>query len=75
MAFSLIEIEQQASQLLPSDRAKLVEFLLESLQEPMSVEIEQAWDDEIAHRVKAYENGETTTFSAKAVFAEARRVP
>lgn len=74
MTFSLFEIEQQASQLLPSDRAQLAEFLLESLQEPMNIEVEQAWGDEIERRVKAYENGEAVLFPAQEVFAEARRV-
>ena len=50
-----MEIEQQAAQLLPNDREKLAEFLLESLQGP----------------VNAYENGEVSTISAEVVFAEA----
>lgn len=74
MAFSLIEIEQHAAQLLPSDRAKLVEFLLESLQRPVDAEIKRVWGEEISHRVSAYESGEASTFSAEVVFAEARRI-
>jgi putative addiction module component (TIGR02574 family) len=75
MELSLLEIEQQASLLLPDERAKLAEFLLESLQEAVSSEIKQAWDDEIENRVKAFEDGGLTTFSAESVFAEAKRVP
>lgn len=75
MELSLLEIEQQASLLLPGERAKLAEFLLESLQEAVSPEIKQAWNDEIENRVKAFEDGGLTTFSAESVFAEAKRVP
>jgi putative addiction module component (TIGR02574 family) len=74
MASSLLEIEQQASQLPPGDRAKLAEFLLESLQEPVMAEVEQEWEKEIALRAAAYEKGEISTFPAEAVFAEARRL-
>lgn len=74
MANTLIEIEQQAAQLPPSDRAKLAEFLLESLQDSALAEIEQEWEQEIASRVAAFERGETGVFAAEAVFAEAKRL-
>ena len=74
MTSSLLEIERQASQLSPGDRAKLAEFLLESLQDPVMVEVKQGWEKEIALRVTAYENGEAPAFPAEAVFAEARRL-
>lgn len=74
MAFTLIEIEQHAAQLLPNDRAKLAEFLLESLQDPFGADVEKVWGEEISRRVSAYENGETSTFSADVVFAEAMRL-
>lgn len=74
MAFSLIEMEQQASQLPAGDRAKLAEFLLESLQDPVLTEIEQEWEKEIAHRVEAYDKGEISSYPAEFVFAEARRL-
>lgn len=73
MTFSLIEIEQHAAQLAPNERAKLAEFLLESLQSPVDADIKQVWDAEISQRVSTYENGEAATFSAEVVFAEARR--
>lgn len=75
MTFSLLEIEQQASQLKAEDRAKLAEFLLETLQEPAIEAVEQEWAEEISRRVSAYENGETSTFSSDIVFAESRRRP
>lgn len=74
MTYSLLDIEQQAAQLPPADRAKLAEFLLESLQDPAISEVELAWEKEIALRVLAYEKGDTLSFSAETVFAEARRL-
>jgi hypothetical protein len=41
--------------------------------EPMA-EVEAAWEQEIRHRVEAFERGEVETFSAEEVFAEARRI-
>ena len=74
MTTSLFEIVQQASLLPPDDRAKLAEFLLESLQEKISTEIEQEWESEIARRVSAFEAGEVFTIPAQDVFAEAKRL-
>ena len=74
MTTSLIEIEQQASLLSPDDRAKLAEFLLESLQEPIFADVEQEWEQEIAHRVSAFEAGEVFTISAQDVFGEAKQL-
>ncbi len=74
MTTSLYEVEQQASLLPADDRAKLAEFLLESLQEKISTEIEQEWELEIARRVLAFDAGEVSTIPARDVFDEARRL-
>jgi putative addiction module component (TIGR02574 family) len=74
MNASLAEIERQAALLAPSDRARLAEFLLESLQESGAAEIERAWEIEISRRVAAYESGRMETIPAAEVFAEARRI-
>jgi putative addiction module component (TIGR02574 family) len=42
--------------------------------EAPSPEIEAAWDREIARRIAAYERGESKTYPADEVFAEARRM-
>ena len=73
MSSSLSDIEKQAQELSPEDRAKLVESLLESLHVPMSG-IESAWEKEIEGRVAAYDSGETKTYDAEDVFAEAMRL-
>jgi putative addiction module component (TIGR02574 family) len=74
MASTLLEIEEQAAQLPPGDRAKLAEFLLESLQENISYEVEREWKNEIETRLASYEKGETLSYSATEVFAEAKRL-
>lgn len=74
MSISLYEVEQQASLLPPDDRAKLAEFLLESLQEKSPMEIEQEWKQEIARRVSAFEAGEMSTIPAQDVFDEAKHL-
>ncbi len=68
------DIEQQARILPTDERARLVELLLESLQEPSLAEIEAAWQREIEERIAAYDRGEMQTHPAEDVFAEARRI-
>ena len=74
MSDTLKELEARARALSPEERAKLAEYLLESLRDAPLAEIEKAWEMEIAERVAAYDRGELPTFSAEAVFAEARRL-
>jgi putative addiction module component (TIGR02574 family) len=74
MTSSLKEIEQQARALVAEERAKLAESLLESLQGSLLSEIESAWAREIEDRVAAYDRGETHSYAAEDVFAEAQRL-
>ena len=74
MAISLATIEQQAQALSVTERARLAEFLLESLVDTPQAEINAAWNQEIDARVEAYERGEVQTYPAEDVFAEARRI-
>lgn len=57
MAATLKELERQARALEAEERAKLAEFLLESLHSPLS-DIEAAWAHEIEARVAAFDRGE-----------------
>lgn len=75
MSALLAELEQQACALLPEERAKLVEILLESLRDSSISEIETEWKREIEKRVAAFDGGELQTYPAEDVFAEARRMP
>ena len=74
MPRSFAEIEEQARQLPPDERARLAELILESLQETSLSEVDAAWQQEIDERVAAYDRGEATTHPAEDVFAEARRI-
>lgn len=73
MAETVEELEQQARKLVPEDRARLVELLLESLHSPIS-EIEAAWEQEIENRIATFDRGEMQDYAAEDVFAEARRL-
>ncbi len=74
MPDTLEELQTQARSLSPEERAKLADFLPDSLRDAPLAEIEQAWEREIGERVAAFERGELPTFSAESVFAEARRL-
>ncbi|HTT39145.1 MAG TPA: addiction module protein [Burkholderiales bacterium] len=74
MSDTLSELEQQARALPAEERARLVEVLLDSLRGTEIAEIEAEWQREIADRLAAYDRGETQTFAAEEVFAEARRL-
>ena len=74
MAASLSELERQAQSLSADDRARLAEMLLESLQGTRLSDVEAAWKQEIEKRVAAFDRGDSPTFPAEDVFAEARRI-
>jgi len=73
MSSSFRKIEEQARSLSAEDRAKLAEFMLESLHTSIE-EIEAAWSEEIALRIDAFEKGDIPAYSAEQVFAEARQI-
>jgi putative addiction module component (TIGR02574 family) len=68
------EVEVQVRQLLPEERARLAELLLESLAEVSSPSVLAAWDAEIGARVATYERGEVALIPAEDVFARARKL-
>jgi putative addiction module component (TIGR02574 family) len=74
MASSLKDLEQMARALAAEERAQLADSLLASLQVPPLSDIETLWEREIEARVAAYDRGETQTYAAEDVFAEARRL-
>jgi putative addiction module component (TIGR02574 family) len=67
------EIEEQARQLSPEERARLADVMLESLLEIRDPEIDEAWDREIERRLDRLDRGESKTYSTDEVLAEARR--
>lgn len=74
MADVVKELAERGRALVPEDRSRLVDMLLESLHEPPLAEIEAAWSQEIERRVAAFQRGEVQTYAAEDVFAEARRL-
>lgn len=74
MASSLKDVEKLAHALAAEERAQLADSLLASLQTSPLSEIRTLWDREIEARVAAFDRGETQTYAADDVFAEARRL-
>ena len=74
MVASLKEMSSKHGRWQREERAKLAEVLLESLQTPPLSDIEAEWAREIEDRVAAFDRGETETYAAEDVFAEARRL-
>lgn len=68
------EIEEQAKSLLPEERARLAESLLESLRDEGTADVEAAWEREIEARVAAYRRGEEEVIDGEKVLAELRQI-
>lgn len=65
------ELEAAALSLPRSERARLAERLIASLDE--DAEVEEAWAAEVRRRLDAYRRGEIQAAPAEDVLAEARR--
>ncbi|MFT3664894.1 addiction module protein [Piscinibacter sp.] len=68
------ELAFRGKQLPRGERERLVDELLESLNEPASTELDAAWAAEIERRLAAYDRGEAQALSAEEVFAKARAI-
>ena len=68
------ELAQRGKALLPQDRSRLVDLLLESLHEPAIAEVEAAWEVEIERRLAEHDRGEINSIDADEVFAKARSI-
>ncbi|WP_293370109.1 addiction module protein [Nevskia sp.] len=68
------ELARQGRQLSREDRERLVDDLLESLNEPAVSELDAAWAAEVDRRLAAYDRGEVMAVSAEQVFAKARAI-
>ena len=74
MTDRVTELAERGKSLPPEDRARLVDLLLVSLQEPATAGAEAAWDTEIDRRLDAYERGEVEAIPAEDVFVRARKI-
>ncbi|WP_157269402.1 addiction module protein [Azohydromonas aeria] len=68
------ELVQHGLALSPEDRQRLVDRLLESLNEPAASQLDSAWAPEIERRLAEYDRGEVQAVDADEVFAKARRI-
>ncbi|MDZ7813758.1 MAG: addiction module protein [Ideonella sp.] len=68
------ELALRGKQLPRVERERLVDELLESLNEPAAAELDTAWSDEIERRLAAYDRGEIEALPVQDVFAKARAI-
>jgi len=68
------ELAAQGRTLPPEERVRLLDLLLESLDETPNTEIERASTAAITRRVSAHERGEGNLFDAEEAMAEAARI-
>ena len=74
MQDQVTELAQRGKALLPEERSRLVDILLESLHEPVIAEVEAAWELEIGRRFDEHDRGEANSIDADEVFAKARSI-
>lgn len=74
MSDLVTELAKQGRSLPPEERVRLLDLLLESLDETSNTEIETAWNVEITRRVASHERGEGKLYNAEEVMAEATRI-
>ena len=74
MADQVAELVKRARALAPQERERLVDQLLESINEPAAAELDAAWEAEIERRLAEYDRGDVQAIDAEEVFAKARRL-
>jgi len=74
MADPVLELAERGRSLSPSERARLVDLLLVSLDGPDSSVLSDAWEQEIERRIAAYRDGRAQAYDLDEVLAEARRL-
>ena len=74
MQDQVMELAQRGKALSPQERSRLVDLLLESLNEPAVAEVEAAWDVEIKRRLAEYDRGDVKSIDAEEVFSKARSI-
>ena len=68
------ELVQRGRALSPEDRERLVDSLLESLNEPSVAEMDASWEAEIERRLKEIDEGRVQLVDAENLFARTRRL-
>lgn len=73
MPLSVAEIEHEVSQLTPDERARLIGFLIDSLEPSDEGDIEAAWEEEVLARSNEIQEGHVTPVSADEALDRVRR--
>lgn len=68
------DLIQKGRLLSQEERERVVDGLLESLNEDASAALDPAWDAEIEKRLAEYDRGELQAIDGEAVFAKARKL-
>ena len=68
------ELVRRARALSPEDRERLVDQVLESLDQAAAASLDPSWETEIARRVEELDSGRVQPLDAAEVFANARRL-
>ena len=74
MTDPVLELAELGRALPPEERVRLLDLLLESLQEAAPRDVQEAWNKEIERRVAAHERGEVKVYDLEEVMDEARRL-
>jgi putative addiction module component (TIGR02574 family) len=73
MSRAVRDLYDQAAELPPEDRAELAGLLLESLEDPLAPDHEEAWARETERRMADYRAGRVKTLSWEEVRANLHR--
>ena len=74
MPDTVLELAERGRALPPEERVRLLDLLLESLQQAAPSDVQEAWDAEITCRVAAHERGEGKVYDLDEVMDEAKRL-
>jgi putative addiction module component (TIGR02574 family) len=74
MSDLVADLARQSVALAPAERVRLMDLLLESLDDPQSADLDAPWAREIERRVRSHERGEGELFDVEQVMAEADRI-
>jgi putative addiction module component (TIGR02574 family) len=74
MPDTVADLVQRGRALPPEEREKLVEQLLESLNESAARQLDATWAAEIKKRLAEYDSGAVAAIDAEEVFAKAARL-
>jgi putative addiction module component (TIGR02574 family) len=73
MSNALSELKQKAAQLTEAERAELALELIESLDDQVDADADEAWRVEIERRIADFESGKVKLIPGDEVFARIRR--